>query len=76
MEKERRGKEKRRGEGEERERRGDRKRKVGGSNFLTFSFFPSLFPKPLLLQVSHLRPPTDRCPYELLAAELERELLM
>lgn len=24
----------------------------------------------------HLIPPTDRCPYELLAAELERELLM
>lgn len=30
----------------------------------------------LFLQVSYLRPPTDRCPYELLAAELERELLM
>lgn len=68
MEKERRGKEKRRGEREERER------KVGGSNFLTFSFFPP-FPE-IPPPSAHLRPPTDRCPYELLAAELERELLM
>lgn len=29
-----------------------------------------------LLLCPHLSPPTDRCPYELLAAELERELLM